>query len=115
MTGPRARTAARLTDIAVWIREQIGGETDPQQALERAADEIGEIAMRLMDGHPEADTDPERDPELEAWLRRELERARSRPAGPGDLAVIRDLAAMEDGGIASAVGFWLRESRAAGQ
>ncbi len=115
MTGRRIRAAADLTDVVAWIREQLASETDLRSALERAADDIGEIAVRLAHGHPEADSEPERDPELEAWLSRQLERARSRAAGEGDLDVIRDLSALEDGTVAETVGRWLREARAAGQ
>jgi hypothetical protein len=81
--GACSRIAADLTDLTVWLRVQLAGQAvDPRQALERAADDISEIAARLMAGRTDLEPKPERDPDLEAWLSRQLARGRSQPGEP---------------------------------
>ena len=113
MSGRRARAAADLTDLVAWLNEQLASETaDRQHALERTAEDIGEIAVRMMAARRESG--PERDPELEGWLSRQLQRSLPQAAGPDDLAAVRKLAALRDGTVAETVARWLRAARAAG-
>lgn len=107
-----ARRTAAAAVLADFQREDdaFAGARMPVPDYWTRAARLASVLASLLE---QLAAEPEPDPDLEEWLRRQVQRARSRPSGAADLATIRELAALEDGTVAETVARWLRETREA--
>src|SRR5271165_4642402 len=108
MEARRTSAAAVLADYQREVADYIARSGAPQLDSWAWAQRL---AVELRSVLEQAAAEPERDPDMEQWLGRQLARTRPQAMNDADLDAIRQIAAMADGRTGETVARWLREVR----